>query len=85
MSKSKRLAILIVTYLKTVVKDFNAVGFELNESVVEFNKNEDCSLITIKNGSADPRLIKIQRGMKGMLSLLNSSMTKRYKNNSHYN
>jgi hypothetical protein len=68
-----------------VVKDFNAVGFELNESVVEFNKNEDCSLITIKNGSADPRLIKIQRGMKGMLSLLNSSMTKRYKNNSHYN
>jgi hypothetical protein len=44
-----------------VVKNINQIGLKLNDSLVEFAKNEDGSLITITNGSADKRLIKIQR------------------------
>ena len=52
-----------------VVKGFNTIGFDLNESTVEFSKNEDGSEITIRNGSADPRLIKIQRESKDYANL----------------
>ncbi len=55
--------------LKMVVKGFNTIGFDLNESTVEFSKNEDGSEITIRNGSADPRLIKIQRESKDYANL----------------
>jgi hypothetical protein len=67
--RTKRFKLHIVKYLLR--------NMSLRINVSWYSKNEDASLVTIRNGSADPRLIKIQ-SQRIMLHLTPSEQINQY-------